>query len=829
MRRTRRELLGGSALALAGLAGCSGPGGDATETETGTETDASTATGGDGDSGDGSEGSDGGTAPPDPLVATAAEWTAMRARVRDALSMGLAGEAGAGASVAGDVFARFENAGGEYGAHEGLERTDEAAYEAFEEALGEMRTAGLAAGDVGRAREEAGIATDRLASATRAAVGEDVAGAFDLFVLGATATDAADLATVGNVEGAGAVAEALLSTFEEAAVHDALETADAESYEAFEGALEGIVSAAGSGDAGTVESEATAAFDAAVAGAYALAEDEHAAGAGHVAALQARGWDAAALAGAGGPSTAFAHAAALTVYRARVRDAAWLAARGETDRAATAVSDTFAHFEGARAHEALEEADGEAYEGFEAGLDSLSTAIEDGDAAGIDDAVATVDENLIAGISALAGDRAPLLEAAFFRTRFADARELYRLGATDVAAATARDLFERFEADELGIHEAVESTSEQLYAAFEEEHLSGLIEAFESADDSGVATHYEGVTATLADYATQAGTTATVSAGEAAYVAARGFDAAAVAALGEDGRAAAVAQATFEHFEAGAGGYHEALEAADAETYEAFEAALGSIRSAAEGGEDAYPPAKTFNGEVVASAYAVVESAGGSNGEAAAGVVADAFARFENARVHELLEEADHNAYETFEAQLDAYSTALSEGGDVAAAADGFARAATYAQFALVDAAEEFPYTLRLGGPGAAGGESSLQGGPNVVEGVPEDADHVVEMNAVAFAPTELTVSRGDTVAFAHAAGEAHNVVAYEEEIPDGAGFWASGGFDSESAAREGWENGRGAVQSGQSYVHTFETTGTHRYFCTPHEAAGMVGRVIVE
>ena len=42
-------------------------------------------------------------------------------------------------------------------------------------------------------------------------------------------------------------------------------------------------------------------------------------------------------------------------------------------------------------------------------------------------------------------------------------------------------------------------------------------------------------------------------------------------------------------------------------------------------------------------------------------------------------------------------------------------------------------------------------------------------------------------------------------------------------------ENGEGAVQSGHSYVRTFETTGTHEYYCIPHEAAGMAGKVIVE
>ena len=36
-------------------------------------------------------------------------------------------------------------------------------------------------------------------------------------------------------------------------------------------------------------------------------------------------------------------------------------------------------------------------------------------------------------------------------------------------------------------------------------------------------------------------------------------------------------------------------------------------------------------------------------------------------------------------------------------------------------------------------------------------------------------------------------------------------------------------MQSGQSYVHTFETTGEHAYVCIPHEAAGMEGTVVVD
>ncbi|WP_459194742.1 DUF5059 domain-containing protein [Halosimplex sp. J119] len=839
MERSRREVLtaGATLFATVGVAGCNGTDGNDAETESG-----ETGDGGDGaaaaTSGDtpATDQETGGAASVD--AAVAAEWNAMRARVWDAAVLGFADEAGAGASVAQSTFARFEEATGEYGAHEALEHTSEENYAEFEEALGELRTEGLEPGDTQRVREEATIANTELSEAQQATVGESTAEALTLQLFGARALDAAALAGADNLDGAHSAVDEAISGFEESSVHDALESADGDVYETFESSLEATRSAAESGDAETVRNEAEAAYAAAIDGSYVLADTEAAAGAGHIASIQARGWDAAALAAAGGPSTDFAHAAGLTLYRARAADARWLAAHGETDRAATVASDIFAHFEEARAHEALEEADHEAYEGFESGLSNLQSAIEGGDAGAVDDALATVDENLVTGIEALAGPNAPLLEAAFVRARLADARERYRLGDGSEAAAIAQGVFERFESNELDFHETVEETSEDLYHAFEEEHLAGLIDAFENGDDEAVATHHEGIETTLLEFETAAGTEATVSGVEAAYMGARGFDAAVVDALGDDGRAETIAQNAFEHFEAGAGGYHEALEEADGEIYESFEERLGAVSTAASDGEDVYPASKSFGEEALASAYAIVESGGGSTSEAAATVLQDAFAHFEDARVHELLEESSRSAYESFERQLDAYITALQDGGDVESAAGTFANAAQYAQFALVDGVEEFPVDLRL--PGASGdgsseggsgegGDSDLQGGPNVVEGVPDDADHVVDLQAVAFEPSELTVSKGDTVAWKHAAGEPHTVTAVESELPDGTDYWSSGDFDSEDAARNGWEEGSGAVQSGQSFVHTFETTGTHEYVCIPHEAAGMTGSVTVE
>jgi plastocyanin len=96
-----------------------------------------------------------------------------------------------------------------------------------------------------------------------------------------------------------------------------------------------------------------------------------------------------------------------------------------------------------------------------------------------------------------------------------------------------------------------------------------------------------------------------------------------------------------------------------------------------------------------------------------------------------------------------------------------------------------------------------------------------------AFDPESLTVAPGDTVTFVNESEEAHTVTAYEDEIPEGAAYFASGGFDSESAARDGV--GDGLVPSGESYEVTLDEPGTYRYFCIPHEGEPMRGTIVVE
>ena len=111
-----------------------------------------------------------------------------------------------------------------------------------------------------------------------------------------------------------------------------------------------------------------------------------------------------------------------------------------------------------------------------------------------------------------------------------------------------------------------------------------------------------------------------------------------------------------------------------------------------------------------------------------------------------------------------------------------------------------------------------------------DGGDYDVGMTAVAFRPPTLTVSVGDEVVWKNTSSRWHTVTAYENSLPEGAAFFASGGYDSERAARKGFtEEQGGTIDSKETYSHTFEVPGDYHYVCLPHEQAGMTGRIVVE
>lgn len=108
----------------------------------------------------------------------------------------------------------------------------------------------------------------------------------------------------------------------------------------------------------------------------------------------------------------------------------------------------------------------------------------------------------------------------------------------------------------------------------------------------------------------------------------------------------------------------------------------------------------------------------------------------------------------------------------------------------------------------------------------------VVEMtDTLVFAPESIIVAPGDTVVWENVGNAGHSVTAYEDSLPEGASYFASGGFETESAARRAYSPGdaaSGDVVGGETYRHTFDVEGVYEYFCIPHETVGMVGSVDV-
>lgn len=105
-----------------------------------------------------------------------------------------------------------------------------------------------------------------------------------------------------------------------------------------------------------------------------------------------------------------------------------------------------------------------------------------------------------------------------------------------------------------------------------------------------------------------------------------------------------------------------------------------------------------------------------------------------------------------------------------------------------------------------------------------------VGMSTVEFLPAEISVAAGETVVWRNTSSHAHTVTAYEDGLPAGAAFFATGDFESRTAAEAAWDDrAGGALYQGETYSHAFSQPGTYPYYCIPHESSGMTGTVVVE
>ena len=88
------------------------------------------------------------------------------------------------------------------------------------------------------------------------------------------------------------------------------------------------------------------------------------------------------------------------------------------------------------------------------------------------------------------------------------------------------------------------------------------------------------------------------------------------------------------------------------------------------------------------------------------------------------------------------------------------------------------------------------------------------------FTPAVITIHPGDAVEWHNDSLLVHTVTA----DPALAALPASTALPAGAAPFNS-----GNLQPGAVYRHVFEKPGTYKYFCIPHEAAGMTGTVIVQ
>ena len=95
------------------------------------------------------------------------------------------------------------------------------------------------------------------------------------------------------------------------------------------------------------------------------------------------------------------------------------------------------------------------------------------------------------------------------------------------------------------------------------------------------------------------------------------------------------------------------------------------------------------------------------------------------------------------------------------------------------------------------------------------------------FDPSTLEVSVGDSVTWTNDSPEVHTVTAVQADLPEGATYFASGGFDSEEEAVSNLSDG--LIDPDETFEVTFDEPGTYKYFCIPHGVDVMKGTIVVK
>ncbi|MDG5815099.1 plastocyanin/azurin family copper-binding protein [Chitinispirillales bacterium ANBcel5] len=95
-----------------------------------------------------------------------------------------------------------------------------------------------------------------------------------------------------------------------------------------------------------------------------------------------------------------------------------------------------------------------------------------------------------------------------------------------------------------------------------------------------------------------------------------------------------------------------------------------------------------------------------------------------------------------------------------------------------------------------------------------------IEMTDVTFEPDHVTIIEGETVRWINTSQVTHTVTADSGLAVDNSNVILPRGAEPINS---------GSLAPGEIFDYRFDVPGLYRYFCVPHEAAEMVGEVLVE
>ena len=123
--------------------------------------------------------------------------------------------------------------------------------------------------------------------------------------------------------------------------------------------------------------------------------------------------------------------------------------------------------------------------------------------------------------------------------------------------------------------------------------------------------------------------------------------------------------------------------------------------------------------------------------------------------------------------------------------------------------------------PAAAPAAAPAAGGTN------HDVNMVLDGSTYKYDPAELTIKAGDVVTFHNKSGGPHNVSFWTDSIPSGAADVLKGTMPDQMAPLEGPL----LTEPDAAYKISFTgaPTGEYKFYCLPHLALGMHGKLTVQ